>query len=617
LKSLKRYKKSLKAGFFACLLFIHNALSYDLETLSHNPKWLKLLHFKNGKSEIDDPKFFLSKEGKTNPYKELVATIQAFLESKERGDNHPICKFPARFQFLDSLLKLKSKLSFFPECKELNKFLREINPQKISIIFSDYYINSPASMYGHTFLRIDPPFKSPLLGYAVNYAANADAKEGLMYYIKGLTGGYKGFYSIFPYYKKIFEYANLESRNLWEYSLNLKPEEVRFITLHIWEIKDHYSYYYFFDKNCSYQILYLIDIVHPEYNLTEHFNLWTIPVDTIRVLKEKGLIINLHFRPSATTLISEFIKGNPDINKNDISMAQKIARFEINIKNFLKEKSISTVKKAKILELSKNLFLYFSIKEKLPQKVYKKRLLKLLSARSKIPVKIPIKVKKPYPPEYGHKPAKISFEAGSENGKKFISTTVRTAYHQLEDRDTGFLKGSEIMFPAMTLKNFPDRNKTVIDNITFIKIISISPRNIIFKPTSWLVNFSYQRDWINKQKKPFINFETGFGLGYESHFLYYIGISSGAQINLYNSKNSRLISGIKFISIYSGRKIKHIFSIYPGLLFYTNNITKSVKFNYKSSFFISQNTSVTASLNYVILGGRNFYQFAFSTNRFF
>lgn len=44
-----------------------------------------------------------------------------------------------------------------------------------------------------------------------------------------------------PYYRKVKEYGDFESRDLWEYELNLTPEETRFLVSHIWEMQ-HVSF---------------------------------------------------------------------------------------------------------------------------------------------------------------------------------------------------------------------------------------------------------------------------------------------------------------------------------------------------------------------------------------
>ncbi len=574
------------------------------------------MHYRDGKSEIDDNKFFFSPNGKTDPLDELKETIKSFLNSKETGNNHPICRFPARFYFLNSYLNLSNKIKVKPECRDLNSFLKELQPYSISIVFSDYYMNSPASMYGHTFLRIDPPISKPLLGYAINFAANADTNEGLMYYIKGLTGGYKGFYSIFPYYKKIFEYNNLESRNLWEYRLNIPPEKVKFIALHVYELKNHYSYYYFFDKNCSYQILYLIQLAFPDKKIVQKFNHWTIPVETIRMLKDNKIISNLKFRPSATTLITQFINNNPDISEKDIQTAVKIARFEINPETFL-TMDIPNEKKGKILELSKLLFIYYAIKERMPYKEYRRKFLKLLSVRSKTGYITRYKIDMPPPPHQGHKPGKFQISTGSDYGKKFIAFSIRTSYHQIEDNDTGFLKGSEVLFPTIKLLHYPDQNKTVIDKLTFVKITSLAPKNIIFKPVSWFVDFSVKRDWTENKKDSFLHLDFGMGHTYQyKNFILFGGFDTGVQGNINYVSSSRLFTGLKFLSIFSGEKTKHIFLFSPNIFLTKDSTESRLDLRYSFSLFLSTNSALGIDSQLTNFFDKNFYAITFSVKRY-
>ena len=90
--------------------------------LSEHPYWLKLLHFYSVgetvgqwsfKSDIVSQSFFLSPLGKTDPAEELKSTLKALLEPvSEKPDQHPRCKFIARFQWL------KSKLNF-PKLNEI------------------------------------------------------------------------------------------------------------------------------------------------------------------------------------------------------------------------------------------------------------------------------------------------------------------------------------------------------------------------------------------------------------------------------------------------------------------------------------------------------------------
>ncbi|MEZ4846078.1 MAG: DUF4105 domain-containing protein [Bdellovibrionota bacterium] len=64
----------------------------------------------------------------------------------------------------------------------------------ISLIFASSYTNNPASMFGHTFLRVkrvqNGQEMPPLLSYTVNFAAETGSK-GMLYTIKGLFGAYR------------------------------------------------------------------------------------------------------------------------------------------------------------------------------------------------------------------------------------------------------------------------------------------------------------------------------------------------------------------------------------------------------------------------------------------
>ncbi|WP_457643208.1 Lnb N-terminal periplasmic domain-containing protein [Persephonella sp.] len=613
---LHRKCKTLLAGLLVCLLSIHSsAEENNLEKLADNPVWLKLLHFRDGHSEIDDPDFFLSEKGSVSPLDELKATVKLFSTSTEKGDNHPICRYPARYTFLKKHLNIKLKVQ--PECSKLEEYLKEVRPHSVSIVFSDYYINSPASMYGHTFLRIDPPFKSSLLGYAVNYAANTDGAEGIAYYIKGLTGKYRGFFSIFPYYKKIFEYNHLESRNLWEYHLKLTEEEARFIALHVWELKDHYAYYYFFDKNCSYQILYLIDIVRPQLNLTERFSLWTIPVDTIREIKKSGLIDRVYFRPSATTLISSFIEKDRRLTENEITTAKKVAQFKTDPEEVLNMK-IPPKQKARILELSKLLFMYTAVKNRMEKDEYRKKLLKILKARSKVRYRVKPYIEKPAPPDSGHRPQKFSLIYGTDDGQKTAGFLFRTAYHGIEDDDTGYLFGSEVIFPSVKVLFYPDTSKLVVDRLTFVKISSLSRRNIIFKPLSWGVNFSIKRLWDKKKKLSFLHlsFSAGHTYGTENLLLFF-GTYTGGELSVNRINRSRLSAGGKLTLLVRKNTVKTVFQIRPLFTAVKDGFKPALSGKLAFNLKTGSNSSITLKSEWVRLFYKNRYLLQFSVNRFF
>ncbi len=607
----------LKAGFIACLLlfkFSKGLPTESIDKVSKNPVWLSLLHYRDGQSEIDDLSFFIASDGKYNPKSELLETVKAFEESLETDDKHPICKYPARYYFLKKHFQINLKR--FPECKELKYFLSEVKPHSVSLIFSDAYINSPASMYGHTFLRIDPEFKSSLLGYAVNYAADADASEGFMYYIKGIFGLYKGYFSTFPYYKKIYEYNNLESRDLWEYKLKLSSEDAYFITLHLWELKDRYVYYYFFNGNCSYHILYLLQLTDEELNLVDKFDFWTIPIDTVRLLKNLGLIDTFHHRPSGSTRIKSFLRSY-EINEEEVRLARRIAYFEQDPEDILKL-NIDKEEKAKLLELSKLIFIYYSVKDRMPYDEYRKKFLRLLKVRSKVPVVLKYSSSSKTPPDEGHDSQMVSLKFGSDSGKKFYSFVYRSAYHSLYDSDEGYIFGSEILFPYFEIRNYPDMNKFLLEEFSFIRIRSFPVRDIIFKPVSWILGFDYSRDFLKEGKEGFLNFETGLGLtyGYEGKYLLFSGIKNIFQLGVNKINSSRVKFGYESLLLFKLDKSKFVFSFYPYFLLEKRG-SFGLKVDVKHNFPLSKNSAVLVGIGFERIFYKNKYNLNFSLNRFF
>ena len=234
------------------------------QSLADNPRWLDLVHYQASwfggqDSFIDDQSFFLSEAGASDPAAELKATIEAFIERPETQ-----CKYVARKLFLREMVGIDFPLV---RCDEYRAWREMVNADSVLLVFASSQLNSPSSMYGHTFLRFDPPGiedGSTLLSYALNFAANtSEADNSMLYAWKGLAGGYPGLFSARTYFEKVKEYSRLESRDLWEYRLNLNEEEINRMMAHIWELNLVNFDYYFFDETLN--LLVLILIVYQPY----------------------------------------------------------------------------------------------------------------------------------------------------------------------------------------------------------------------------------------------------------------------------------------------------------------------------------------------------------------
>lgn len=501
LKGYRFLKKSISLFLFLFFLIIPNLarpeedlVSKMLEKarglkLSSDRYWHILLHYQpywlGFKSLIDDPNFFLSPTGKKDPEAELEATIKAFFESNEKGDSHPICRFIARYEWLKERLVIEESAFTDRGCKEFDTIKSTIQPKSAVLVFPSAFMNNPASMFGHTLIRFDSSYESKLLSYAANYAAFPDSM-GLLYPIKGIFGFYKGYFTLFPYYDRIRLYNDTEQRDMWEYHLNFSEEEVMRMLMHLWELKDVYSYYYFFDENCSYNLLYLLEAARPSLHLTDRAGLWVIPVDTIRAVKESGIVDGVEYRPAKATKIRHIASLlDEDSRKKAIKITEQKLRPE-------HMSDIDTDKKIKILDLAIEGIQYKYNKQELSKKEYLGLFLPTLRERSKLgrpridPYKIPV----PVQPEEGNFSSRLSLGLGVREGVAFQEIKYRPAYHSLTDPDHGYIEGSQIEFADITVRYYVD-GRIQLESLDLIDIASISPRDPFFQPLSYKVRTGF------------------------------------------------------------------------------------------------------------------------------
>ncbi len=280
-------------------------------TLSRSRLWWRLLHYRPNEhglpaSQIDGKAFFLAPNGARDPQAELAATVHGFLEPARPGheDEHARCRFPARFRLLDQWLHFAATLPPIA-CPALTRFVRDLDPESVSVVYAANYLNNPASAFGHTFLRLKkrraPGVMTPdeALDHSVEYAANTDTDNPLLYGFKGLTGLFPGVFRFHSFASKAHEYGNAEARDLWEYELRLTDSEVQLLTLHLWELSVTHMDYYYMTKNCSYHVLATLEAAAPRIDLVDHLNFVVLPKDTIKaIVAQPGLVRATRYRPS-------------------------------------------------------------------------------------------------------------------------------------------------------------------------------------------------------------------------------------------------------------------------------------------------------------------------------
>jgi hypothetical protein len=457
--------------------------------------WHVLLHYKSGlsgtESLVDDPKFFLSPDGRHDPSAELDAAIDGLFANGEEEQSIPRCRFPARYEWL--IRRLTVDLTRLPEisCPTLEEHRKRIDAKSASLIFASDHMNAPASMFGHTFLRFDSSYESPLLSYAVNYAAQIDRKDnGLVYAIKGIFGFYPGYFSILPYYEKVKEYGNMDQRDLWEYRLIFTEEAVQRMVLHVLELQGIYSDYFFFKENCSYDLLFVLEIGAPTATLTDRFRWFTIPIDTVKAVRAEGLISDPVFRPSQARKIRHIASSLDDSN---VARARSVLDNTVAPEEILAA-DIPDTEKGRILDLASEGVQLQYAKGQYTKEKYRKRFMTVLSARSTIPASESLLSPTPAPeqPESGHESSRVALAAGTREEDRFLEVSGRPAYHDLLDADAGFTTGSQIEFSRAAVRYYPDTGRIRLQEWDLVHILSLAGRDDFFRPVSWKFRTGFQ-----------------------------------------------------------------------------------------------------------------------------
>jgi len=476
-------------------LLINKSIELKLAT---SPQWRSLLHYDEKlfphkiKSFINDQRFFIANNGKINSQEELEATIRTlFIEQSPETEANPHCRFVERERWLRQNLNLPT--SSVPQyCSQYHQWRDNIDAHSVSLIFPASYLNSPSSMFGHTFLRFDPQDvknKSPWLSYSLSYAADVGKSEGasLSYAFKGIAGGFPGTFSVVPYFVKLQEYNALENRDVWEYKLNLKPQEVSQMLDHAWELSDIKFDYYYFRENCAYRILELIDYVRPSLELTRAFRHTAIPASTVSEVVDSGIVTNIKYRPSLGTQLAF------SLSQLDPALTHWISRIWNNPKQTdspeFKELSLSD--QHQLLLISNQYATYKSHKQSLDTSTVSKRFA-LLRQISQFPSKELPRPPAPVRPDLSHRTSLISLRLGKNNTTSYSDLKYRISYHDLLDNIDGYLQGAEIELGDITIRK-TELDKVHLQSFDIISLKSLNAWHSLLEPISWQVGVSFDR----------------------------------------------------------------------------------------------------------------------------
>jgi Domain of unknown function (DUF4105) len=476
--------------------------------LAEERTWLRLGHYRHNlfgwESEVDGSTFFNASTGKDDPRAELEATLRAFFvkQPADPAVQHPICHFPARFVWLTQQLKIDPQKLPRVQCPKYFEFVTKLDPKSVTLVFSSYYLNNPASAFGHTFLRVNKATRKDeregreLLDYGVDYAAVVDTNNALIYAFKGLFGLFPGTFNKTPFFYKVREYNDFESRDLWEYDLDLSPEQVQLLVAHLWELGSTFFRYFYLSENCSYHVLGALEVVDPKLELTSHLGWPVIPADTVKVLlAQRGLVKSLHYRPSNRTQFKSRVATLDAEELRAVDALLQDPRAPL-------PPSFDERRQVKVLDAAVDLVGVRQARDITKQRAeMDQRGIELEQALLERRAEHELESEEPrYPmpadkmPHIGHDSVRLGLGSGYERyGGAFHTLNFRLALHDLVDPARGYPDGAEIEFMSGSARYYVEEPKLSFEDFSLVRVKSFTPLSRFDRSISWMVDAGVKR----------------------------------------------------------------------------------------------------------------------------
>ncbi len=471
--------------------------------LAESNEWLRLGHYRASwtgsvTSEADGENFFLSPHGKESPQLELDATIEGFFadlapydekNEKNRGIQHPQCQFPARFMWLSEQLAIDPAMLPKPDCKRYQDFLAATHVESVTLVFSSYYLNNPASAFGHTMLRLHK--KEPLvseerrqlLDFAIEFSADPDTTFAPIYAIKGMLGAFPGTFRKLPYYYKVREYNDYESRDLWEYKLHLTDKQLDMLVAHIWELGSTFFDYFYLSENCSYHLLGLLEAALPDRDLLAHVHWPVIPADAVRaVTAEPGLVEKVEYRPSARTRFQQEIAAFSEDQLEAVSALADDPHHPLSMPD---RDRIPVIDAAQDLIDIKHAKALAKDEKKGPAAELKQALLErraeILIPSAEVTYSTPTHKM----PQLGHDTRRLSLGGASSRDSQWLEIGARLALHDLADSTDGYPELSQLEFLPTRARYDFTADRFRLDSMDLVHVVSLTSQNPFDRHISW------------------------------------------------------------------------------------------------------------------------------------
>lgn len=466
-----------------------------LEAFSKSPTWRNLYQYQidfwgHLSSDVLISEFFFSPQGRYDPLAELQAAINAYKNPDTVWGQMRIpaaCAFPARKKRIEDALGLKFAN---PSCPSLTEWLSNLKGDHLSLVFAGPYTGNPASIMGHTFLRISD-LKSEainsesryLLSYSVGFLALTNPDDNRLTYMwKGLTGQYLGHFGVEPHYVKVGLYNNSESRDIWDHPLSFSPEQVQFFKLHLWEVIFNSAIpYYFVDENCSYRLLSLLEAIDPSLQLTSKLGVVVLPADTIRLAIDQK---------TATHESIFYASIKRKLHQRLIKLSQQEHKqFQDALKS---KEELEKIENPMVLDALIDQWTFKNYKAADKLSISEKELMdETFQRRASINVKSPYflsnqelrEIDQVHAPYEGHKSSWVEASGGWVDEDASLSLGFRSGAHKLSLPNYGYEDSAQLEYLGITLTHIDRQDKPWIWRGVFVDVKSFNNFNL--EETNW------------------------------------------------------------------------------------------------------------------------------------
>jgi len=462
--------------------------------LAQHPMWLKLLHFDSHQSvsKVTSKDFFLAPDGRHDAKAELQATLDILTHTKQEERLPTMCAFPARFSWLGKELHINTE-SDLKHCTRLQRWIG--NNDEISLILVSGYLGNPASTFGHALLKLHHSKdlrRDALLDTAINYGAVTPEHESpLVYVYKGIFGGYSATFLDKYYYTQDLVYSKLESRDMWEYTLNLSPEKTQLLMYHIWELLGKNLDYYFLDDNCAFQLMLLLELVVEEPIVADDMA-WYVPVegfqrlediDKARIQKGKPKLLKaITFLPSGQRRLNHQLM---QLNHSEMQVMQGLMQLDEKTNVSQSIQGLPKVSQQNVLDALLTFYNYELIKSGLkPSKTLKSLKQQALIARFSLPARQGLQAEPLNLPSPTHsfKTALLALGVGHQDIGSYLRLHA-AAYHQ-DSTGRNQLYGDELVLLDGVL-GVQSKRDLFLEQLDFIRVRKLNTNPLVTQNSAW------------------------------------------------------------------------------------------------------------------------------------